>query len=111
MSEHSLDELKRQWLAAEDAQKTAAQKAAAAKLRYKEAQFEATGFSGCIAETKDWRNKPVRFLPKKMGRWEHNPEIEGPIIKKDGTPGERTITAALSKAVNLGPCAPGAPHV
>lgn len=105
MSEHSVEELKRQWESAEGAARTASARAHEAKRRYHEARFEATGFAGCIAEfTRTRWKKPaetVRFLPKRISRF--GDEIEGNLIKKDGTEGEREVHCPVSMARNLGP--------
>lgn len=113
MSEHSIEELERQWKQAEDRAKEANLRERDAKRRLWDAKFEATGFKGCAAEFKTSRGYGTRattatvmFLPNRIDRWGNY--IEGPIIRKDGSVGEREVRCRASDATNLGPYTPPA---
>lgn len=104
--EHGIEELKRQWKSAEDTARAAQQKAQEAKARFQTARFQATGFNGCAAEFTKY-GKTVRFLPRAVQPWAFPDEIEGPIIRKDGSEGERWVSCKVEDARNLGPWQPG----
>lgn len=113
MSEHSIEELERQWKQAEDKAKEANLREREAKRRLLDAKFEATGFKDCAAEFKTRRGygsrvttSTVMFLPKRIDLW--GTYIEGPMIRKDGTVGEREVRCRASDATNLGPYTPPA---
>lgn len=105
MDEHSIKELESQYQAALGRTKEAREEEAVARNRLQSAKFAATGFKDCVAEYTE-RGKTVRFLPKRMSRW--GSYIEGPMIKKDGTPGNVDKQCELSKATNIGPYTPPA---
>lgn len=113
MSEHSIEELERQMHQADDRAKEANQKAAEVRRRFMDAKLEATGFKGCIAEFDEQqgygRNRKTvtrQFRVERKGRWGNN--IEGTIIKADGTLGVMTKRCDASEARNLGPYTPPA---
>lgn len=108
MSEHSIEELERQWQAADSKARQAAEAAKAAKTRLKDAKFDATGFRGCVAEytRTTWKKTTTtRFLASGFSNWS-NAHIEGKIVKKDGSLGERDVSCPASEAINLGPYVP-----
>lgn len=101
MTQHSLAELKRQLDAASSAVRTARAKELEARERYKNAVFASTGFDGCLASFSR-RGQEIKFLPVRMAGWA-NSYLEGPMIKKDGTVGERIVNCNITDAENLGP--------
>lgn len=106
MSEHSIEELERQLQQADDRAKEANRLASEARRRLMVAKFEATGFKGCLAEYTE-RGKTIQFLPCRVARW--GTYIEGPKLKKDGTPSSFDGYCDPKRATNLGPYkAPGA---
>lgn len=92
MTEHSIEELKREYSAAQS-RVTAAQDAAReAKKRLDTAKLQATGLANHLVsyERASWRDdevKEVRFVVRKMDEWGDG--VSGFIVKKDGTLGER----------------------
>lgn len=106
MTEHSIEELKRQYDAAKERARQAREASAVAETRWLDALFEATGFKGCVAECKTWKGATVRFLPNRVVRWTWGDDIQGQMLKKNGTPGDRIISMRVDKCVNLGPYTP-----
>jgi len=113
MSEHNIEELKRQLDQADDRAKEANQRASEARRRLMDAMLEATGFKDCIAEFDEvqgyGRNRKTitrQFRVERKGRWGNS--IEGSIIRADGTLGVMTKRCDASEARNLGPYTPPA---
>lgn len=89
MTEHSIEELERQYQAAKEKVRTATLAEGEAKSRLDDARLAATKLGGHKVSYTDRRSGEVFFVVSALGRFSNG--LEGPIIKKDGTLGQRTI--------------------
>lgn len=100
--EHSTDELKRQWTAAKDRLEQARADTVAAQGRYEAALLADTGLAGhVVSGSLHGGSRTASILVKGMGGWRYD-ELSGPVIKKDGTPGERNASVKLAGVTDLG---------
>lgn len=87
MTEHSIEELERQYQAACDRLRKAQAAATEAASRLADARLEATGLAGHKVSYSDRRKGEVFFVVTR----ESHGNLSGPNIKKDGHYGERTV--------------------
>jgi hypothetical protein len=89
MSEHSLDELERQYQSAKEKTRLANLAEREAKSRLDQAKLTATGLEGHKVSYTNKRTGQVSFVVKNLGRFGDG--LMGPALKKDGTLGQRDI--------------------
>lgn len=109
MVEHSIEELERQWQSARDRARQAQTEVHEAQRRLERARLDATGLAGHIVEGPQWgeHSKHVRIVARNIAGY-RNEKVSGPIIKKDGTEGERRGEVIIEFATDLGPFAKAA---
>ena len=106
MTEHSIEELKRQ-LDAATSKVTEAQKSLnEAKARLNEARLNETGLRGhkVSYHATSWRDRvgtEVFFVVESLSRWGH--DLEGRMVKKDGTLGSVKKQAYPTSLTDHGP--------
>lgn len=105
MTEHSIEELERQYQQARNKAEEALKASSAAKARLDQARVEATGlYNHVVSYTKtSWKNSvgtEVRFVVRELS-W--GASVRGPIVKKDGYLGERHGDARISELTDHGP--------
>lgn len=107
MSEHSIEELERQYKSAQSKAQDAARAAQEAKSRLTQAKLDATGLNGHLVSypRATWRNREtqeIRFVVRGLSGWRDD-EVRGPIIRKDGTEGEREGRCRIMAVTDHGP--------
>lgn len=105
MTEHSIEELERQWQSAKDRLREAARAEIDAGKRVYAARLEATGLAGHVVEmtrTTYRTTSVLRILVTRLSSWGSH-RVGGPVIRKDGTPGERQAEVDIASAKDLGP--------
>jgi len=101
-SEHSVEELKRQWESARGRLLDAATAEHAAKARYEAAMVAATGLFGHVVEGPRWSGSaPQRIIVRRLD-W-YGDRFLGPVVKKNGREGTRQSEVLISLATDLGP--------
>lgn len=100
MTEHSLDELKRQVDAAFSKSQEANSALSAAKKRLLDAKLQETGLLGHIVSYTRGKEER-RFVVEGFSRWSDR-RLSGPQIKKDGTLSQRKDDAELTRLTDLG---------
>lgn len=106
MAEHSIEELERQLTAAESRYRDAGKAVQEARTRLMAARVTASGLEGHVVSyvQRSWRNREgteVRFVVKAVNQW--GSDFEGPIVKKDGSLGERIARHPREGLTDHGP--------
>jgi len=96
----TVDELTAEYRAAKHALDQAQKKCSDAAKRLHDAKLEATGLNGCIVEGLQW-GKPVKFVVRRIYKYDDG-KVEGYLLRKDGTEGERWANSAIADVKNLG---------
>lgn len=102
MSEHSVEELERQYQSAKSRFGSARDDMRAAHERLQQAKLMATGFAGRLVRGRRWGSSPeYTFLAEKITGY-NNERITGRIVKKDGTLGARVAELEIKNLIDAG---------